>query len=309
MSTWVVTGGAGFIGSHLVEALHDTGHEVVAVDCFTDHYDPSVKEENAAAFDVCRVDLSADPLDDLVAAVDGVFHLAGKPSVRSGWGPDVAECERDNVLASGRVFEAAARAGVRVVFTSSSSIYGEAATYPTPEDAEGRPISPYGWAKLACERLAGTYRRDAGLDVVTLRYFTVYGPRQRPDMAFTRIANALAEGGSFELYGDGSQSRGFTYVSDAVAAAISAMERAPGGAVYNVGGGSEATMVQSIAILEDVSGRKLDLVIRGRAAGDVRRTSADTSRIRAQLGWQPSVALPEGLAAQWEWTAARFAVA
>jgi UDP-glucuronate 4-epimerase len=307
LSTWAVTGGAGFIGSHIVGALRHSGDEVIAVDRFADHYDPALKEENAAPYDVRRLDLSVDPLDELVESVDGIFHLAAKPSVRSGWGADFAEYERDNIFASERLFEAASRAGTRVVFTSSSSIYGEAETYPTPEDVDGRPISPYGRTKLACERLAAAYRRDAGLDVVTLRYFTVYGPRQRPDMAFTRIATALAEGRPFELYGDGSQSRGFTYVSDAVAATLAAMENAPAGAVYNVGGGSEATMLEAIAILEEVSGRKLDLVAGGPAAGDVRRTSADTTRIRTELGWRPRVELQDGLARQWEWAALRVA--
>jgi UDP-glucuronate 4-epimerase len=295
---YVVTGAAGFIGSQLVEALLAAGDEVVAVDCFTDYYDPALKEENAAGFPVERVDLSADDLD--FAGVDGVFHLAGQPGVRS-FGDLFPLYLRHNVLAGQRVFEAAAAAGVRVVFSSSSSVYGDAESYPTPETAERRPRNPYGITKLACEHLAAAYRADFALDVVVLRYFTVYGPRQRPDMFMARVVRALAEGGSFTLYGDGSQSRSFTFVGDAVLATTDAMVRGCAGAVYNVGGGQEATVNEAIAILEHVAGRKLDLNRGPRAPGDVVRTKADTSRICDELGWKPTVSLEEGLRAQWEW--------
>jgi UDP-glucuronate 4-epimerase len=300
---YAVTGAAGFIGSHLVEALTEAGHDVIAVDAFTDHYDPAVKERNARGLDVERLDVSEDPLDRIVDGVDGIFHLAAKPGVRSGWGADFTDYVRDNIIASQRLFDAAAAAGVRVVWASSSSVYGDAESYPTTEDAVPAPISPYGVTKLTCERLAYTYARSVGLDHIALRYFTVFGPRQRPDMAFTRLVKALAEGRTFELYGDGSQSRGFTYVSDAVAATIAAMERAPSGATYNVGGGSEATMLEVIAKLEEISERSLDLRISEKATGDVRRTAADISRIRSDIGWEPSVALEDGLAAQWRWAA------
>ena len=302
---YAVTGAAGFIGSHLVEALRAAGHEIVAVDAFTDHYDPALKEQNAAGLDVARLDLAEDPLDELLAGVDGVFHLAAKPSVRSGWGTDFQDYVHDNVLASQRLFDAAAAAGLRVVWASSSSIYGDASSYPTPEDAVPAPISPYGVTKLTCERLAYAFGRSFGLDSVAVRLFTVYGPRQRPDMAFTRIATALAEGRPFELYGDGSQSRGFTYVADAVDAMIATMEHAPRGAVYNVGGGSEATMRETIKIFERVSGRKLNLLVGERMVGDVKRTAPDIARIRAEVGWEPRVGLEEGLTAQWEWASAR----
>jgi nucleoside-diphosphate-sugar epimerase len=189
------------------------------------------------------------------------------------------------------------------VFASSSSVYGDAERYPTPEDAPPKPISPYGITKLACEHLAYAYK----LDAVALRYFTVYGPRQRPDMAFARVVDALARGSSFELYGDGSQSRSFTYVRDAVAATIAAMERAPARALYNVGGGTEATMREAIATLERVSGRTLELVERPAAAGDVRRTAADTTRVERELGWRATTDLEVGLRAQWEWASVRVA--
>jgi UDP-glucuronate 4-epimerase len=301
---YVVTGAAGFIGSHLAEALVAAEHDVLALDCFTDYYDARLKEENAAELEIARIDLAEDPLDDLLADADGVFHFAGQPGVRASFA-GFDDYLRRNVLASQRLFDAAAAAGTRVVFASSSSVYGDAERYPTPEDAVPQPISPYGVTKLACEQLVSAYTRSDGLEAVVLRLFTVYGPRQRPDMAFARIIAALAEGGTFELFGD--VSRGCTFVGDVVEASVAAMERAPAGAVYNVGGGAEATMREAIAVCERVSGRSLDVRFRRAAPGDARRTSADSSRIRAELGWQPRVGLEPGLRAQWEWASARVA--
>jgi UDP-glucuronate 4-epimerase len=297
---YAVTGAAGFIGSHLTEALLGAGHEVVAIDCFTDYYDPALKEENAAAFPVTRLDLAADLLD--FSGFDGVFHLAAQPGVRS-FGDVFPLYVRQNVLASQRVFEAAARDGARVVLASSSSVYGEAERYPTPEDTQPSPISPYGITKLASEHLARAYAAGFGLDAIVLRYFNAFGPRQRPDMAFTRIAVALAEGRPFDLYGDGSQTRGFTYVGDVVSATMAAMERGSG--TYNVGGGTEASVLETIAVLESFAGRRLEINEQPRVAGDQRRTSADTTRIRGELGWVPQVPLEDGLRAQWEWVSAR----
>jgi nucleoside-diphosphate-sugar epimerase len=301
---YVVTGAAGFIGSHLAEGLLTLGHDIVAVDCFTDYYDPALKDENARGLDVQRIDLAEEDLD--LGGIDGVFHLAGQPGVRS-FGAVFDEYVRHNLIASRRVFEAAARAGVRVVFSSSSSVYGDAETYPTPESAEPRPISPYGITKHGCEELARAYARAFVLDVVVLRYFTFYGPRQRPDMAFARMVDALARGVPFELYGDGLQSRAFTFVADGVDATIVAMDRAPSGAVYNVGGGAEATMRDAIATLEDVAARPLEVLQRPAAKGDVRRTAPDTSRIERDLGWRATTALADGLSAQWEWAVSRVA--
>ena len=301
---YVVTGAAGFIGSHLSEALVARGHDVFGIDSFTDYYDPALKEENAAGRDIARLDLADDDLE--LDGVDGVFHLAGQPGVRS-FGPVFEEYVRHNLLASRRVFERAADAGVRVVFASSSSVYGDAERYPTSEEAEPRPISPYGITKLGCEHLSHAYAKSFGLDVVVLRYFTFYGPRQRPDMAFARIVNALAHGAPFELYGDGMQSRSFTYVADGVEATIAAMGRAPAGSLYNVGGGAEATMRKAITTLEHLSGQTLELVERPAAPGDVRRTSADTTRIENELGWRATTSLEDGLRAQWEWASVRVA--
>ena len=295
---YVVTGAAGFIGSHLGEALQRAGHEVVGIDSFTDYYDPAVKERNAAALDVRRLDLAEDELD--FGGVDGVFHLAAQPGVRS-FGDVFPLYVRQNVLASQRVLETAAVAGTRVVFASSSSVYGEAERYPTGEDVPPRPLSPYGITKLTCEHLARAYARGFGLDAVVLRYFNAFGPRQRPDMAFPRIVGALAEGRPFALYGDGEQSRSFTYVGDVVEATILAMEGAAPGSVYNVGGGEEATLNETIALLERVSGRSLDVRREAAVLGDQRRTKADTTRIEADLGWAPRTTLEAGLRAQWEW--------
>ena len=297
---YVVTGAAGFIGSHLAEALGAAGHEVVGLDCFTDYYDSALKQQNARGPDVRRLDLSEDELD--FTRFDGVFHLAAQPGVRS-FGDVFPLYVRHNVLATQRVFEAAAAAGTRVVFASSSSVYGEAERYPTPEDTPPRPLSPYGITKLTGEHLAGAYARGFGLDAVVLRYFNAYGPRQRPDMAFPRVIAALASGGAFTLFGDGEQSRSFTYVLDVVDASIRAMQDARSGAVLNVGGGEEATMNETISLLERISGRSLDARREPAVAGDQRRTKADTSRIRAQLGWEPRTSLEAGLRAQWEWAA------
>ena len=298
-----MTGSAGFIGSHLAEALLQGGHQVVGIDAFTDYYDPAIKERNAQllierGLELRRLDLAADELD--FDGFDGIFHLAGQPGVRS-FGDVFPLYVRHNVLASQRVFEAAAAAGTRVAFASSSSIYGEAERYPTAEDVPPRPISPYGITKLTCEQLARAYRRSFGLDAVVLRYFNAYGPRQRPDMAFPRILEALSEGRPFRLFGDGEQSRSFTYVGDVVEATELAMANAAPGSVLNVGGGEEATMNETIGLLEGISERRLDVRREPAVHGDQRRTKADTTLIRRELGWMPRTSLEEGLRAQWTW--------
>ena len=300
---YVVTGAAGFIGSHLAEALQRDGHEVLCVDSFTDYYERSRKERNAAALDVLEADLAQAPLEPILAGADGVFHLAGQPGVRASWGETFQLYLDRNVRATQRIFEAAAAAGVRVVFASSSSVYGDAETYPTPEDVVPRPISPYGITKLACEHLAVAIERAHGLEAVALRYFTVYGPRQRPDMAFTAMLEARARGERFRLFGDGSAARSFTYVGDAVAATIAAMSRGRGGETYNVGGGEEATMNEAIALVAEVSGQSLDVERVEAAVGDVKRTKADVTKAATDLGWRPVTPLAEGMRAQWEWVA------
>jgi nucleoside-diphosphate-sugar epimerase len=297
---YAVTGAAGFIGSHLATTLVEAGHDVVGLDCFTDYYDPALKEENARGLEVRRVDLAEDALD--IAGFDGVFHLAGQPGARS-FGSVFDTYVRRNLLATQRLFEAAVAADVPVVWASSSSVYGDAESYPTPEDATPRPNNPYGITKLGCEHLHDTYARVFGLRAVALRYFTVYGPRQRPDMAFTRVVTALVQDSEFELFGN--TSRSFTFVADVVAATIAALAATPG--VYNVGGGDEATMDEAIALLEEISGRRLRLVRGPAQTGDMQRTKADTRRIEAELGWHASTPLRDGLARQWEWASERLA--
>ena len=303
-SRYLVTGCAGFIGSHLVDVLLEGGQEVVGIDSFSAYYARSTKEANIASalgrptFTLVEGDLTALDLRDLVAGVAGIFHLAARPGVRSSWGDPFGDYLHDNLLATQRLFEAAVEAGIRVVFASSSSVYGNAERYPTGENDPLLPISPYGVTKLACEHLARAYGESFGLEVVALRYFTVYGPRQRPDMAFARIIDALRTGTPFHLTGTGEQSRDFTFVGDAVAATLAAMKLAPPGNVYNVGGGSEATLNEILELAERLTGRRLDVGRGPASAGDVYRTAADTQRIRSELGWEPLTSLAEGLAAQ-----------
>jgi UDP-glucuronate 4-epimerase len=309
VATWVVTGCAGFIGSHLSQALLDRGDDVVGIDVFTDYYRRELKEANLellldrVGFTFLEADLVDLELGSLIAGTDGIFHLAARPGVRGSWGWTFAAYVRDNMVATQRVFEAAARARTRVVFASSSSVYGNAASYPTCEAVVPRPVSPYGVTKLCCEQLAHAYAEVAGLDFVALRYFTVYGPRQRPDMAVERIAIALADGGGFDVYGTGEQSRDVTYVDDAVTATVAAMEAAPPGAIYNVGGGSETSLREVIELCQEISGRELDVRFGAPAAGDVQRTVADTTRIFRDIGWAPQTTLEDGLTSQLAWAA------
>ena len=277
---------------------------MLGIDAFTDYYKREVKESNIksaqtdGAFSIVEADLAGDSLAPLLDGVDGVFHLAAQPGVRGSWGDTFAVYLRDNVLATQRLFEAAARSGVRIVFASTSSVYGNAESYPTHEEMLPRPVSPYGVTKLACESLARTYAECFGLEAIVLRYFTVYGPRQRPDMAFARIISALLGEMPFSVYGTGDQSRDFTFVGDAAEATVAAMQGGHAGTTYNVGGGSETTLRDVIALVERLAGRRLAVRYEPAAVGDVRRTAADTTRIRSELGWRPQTSLSDGLAAQ-----------
>ncbi len=311
MSRYLVTGCAGFIGSTLVDTLLADGCEVVGIDAFTDYYPRECKEAAIAGarsdpgFELIEHDLGAAlPPAAALEGVAGIFHLAARPGVRASWGAGFEPYLHDNAQATHLVAQSAAERGLRLVFASSSSIYGDALAHPTPEDAAPAPVSPYGVTKLTCEQLLRAHARNFGLEYVALRYFTVYGPRQRPDMAFARIVEALVGGSPFDVYGDGHQSRDFTFVEDAVAATIAAMQKGTPGTIYNVGGGSEATLRESVAILEELSGRALDARYGEEAAGDVRRTLADTRRIRDELGWEPAVELRAGLASMLEATGA-----
>ena len=300
----MVTGCAGFIGSHLVEALLGHGDGVLGIDSFTDYYERETKEANLeaavndAGFSLLEADLATCDLDGMITGSDGVFHLAAQPGVRQSWGEPFELYVRNNVLASQRVFEAASRLDCRVAWASSASVYGNAAVFPTPEDAQIQPISPYGVTKLACEHLARAYVESDRLEAVGLRYFTVYGPRQRPDMAFQQALAALRDGTPFVLYGSGEQTRDVTYVGDAIAATLAAMQAGRNGAVYNVGGGSETSLREAIDLIEELSGRCLTIDRKPAARGDAGRAAAEISQARAELGWAPTTALRAGLAAQ-----------
>lgn len=307
----VVTGCAGFIGSHLSERLVAEGWDVLGVDAFTPYYDREAKERNLAgladepSFTLLERDLAEAVLEPLVEGADAIFHLAAQPGVRASFGEGFAGYVRDNVLATQRVLEAALATGVRrVVWASSSSVYGDAMSYPCAESQATAPRSPYGATKRACEDVAAIYR-GLGLETVGLRYFTVYGPRQRPDMAFRKLCEAVAADGAFPLYGDGGQSRDFTFVADAVDATLRAGVVEAPRAIYNVGGGEEATMEEVIALLTEVAGAPVRIDRRSAERGDVRRTSADTTSARETLGWEPTTSLRDGLTAELDWVMAR----
>jgi nucleoside-diphosphate-sugar epimerase len=304
----VVTGAAGFIGSHLCERLLADGHEVVGIDCFTDYYRRARKEQN---LDVARShrNFSFEELDlvdaDLTAALEGagvVYHLAGQPGVRPSWGHQFDRYVRDNVIATQRLLEHLKGSRLqRLVFAGSSSVYGDAESFPTRESALPRPVSPYGVTKLAAEHLAHLYTRNFDIPAVSVRYFTVYGPRQRPDMAFARFMQALADGEPIEVFGDGEQTREFTYVSDAVEGTVKAATADVVGMVFNLGGGSRVTINKGLATLGEISKLEVRRENLAAAPGDPRHTGASINLARARLGWEPRVALREGLAKQWDW--------
>jgi UDP-glucuronate 4-epimerase len=307
----IVTGCAGFIGSHLCERLVADGWDVTGIDAFTDYYDPRDKRANLSGldregrFDLVETDVNRAPLGRLLADRPAVFHLAAQPGVRASFGDEFARYLHDNVQATQRLFEAAADAGVnRVVYASSSSVYGDAEIYPCAEGAATAPRSPYGVTKRTCEDL-GRIARHSGVEAVGLRYFTVYGPRQRPDMAMRRLCEAAHGGPQFRLFGDGTQSRDFTFVDDAVDASVRAMTFADPGPVLNVGGGQEATMNEVIEIVERHVGRPIGVERTASQRGDVVRTCADTTRARQHLGWEPLTDLATGLRAELDFVAAR----
>ena len=315
MARALVTGCAGFIGSHLTESLLADGHDVLGVDCFSDNYPAPDKLANLGraraydAFELRRADLAGADAATLLDGRDVVFHLAAEPGVRSSWGERFDRFLRNNVEATQRLLEAA-RAGPerRFVYASSSSIYGDSERLPTPEDAPPRPYSPYGVTKLAGEQLCRVYHANHGVDAVALRFFTVFGPRQRPDMAFRRFCEAAAAGAPIRVFGDGRQSRDFTFVADVVAA-IRAAGSLPGagGRAYNIGGGSPVSLAAALDVLAAIAGRPLDVRRSGRQSGDVRHTAADISRARDDLGFAPPTSLADGLRAEYEWVLERAA--
>lgn len=307
MTHALVTGSAGFIGSHLTDRLLADGVQVTGVDAFTDYYDPALKRRNLesarrqAGFTLLELDLSSADLAAL-PAVDVVFHQAAQPGVRASWGREFATYTQQNVLVTQRLLERYKDTPLeRFVYASSSSIYGDAESYPTAESVLPRPFSPYGVTKLAGEHLTMLYGRNFGLPVTALRYFTVYGPRQRPDMAFHRFCRAMLEGEPITVYGDGRQSRDFTYVSDAIEANVRAWKQAAPQSVYNIGGGSQVEVVEVIALLEASLGLKAQVKFEPRPPGDPLRTRADATRLATDLGYRTTVPIHEGLASEAEW--------
>ncbi len=306
----VVTGVAGFIGSHLAEALVDRGHEVVGIDAFTDHYPSTDKWGNLAGlldrpgFQLVEVDLATV---DATAWLDGaatVFHQAAQPGVRASWGREFASYLHNNVLATQQLLESCLRASVpRLVVASSSSVYGDVPSYPTTEEARTHPVSPYGVTKLAGEHLCLAYAgpKVSGMAVAILRYFTVYGPRQRPDMGFRRFMEAALAGRPIVVYGDGEQTRDFTYIDDVVRANLLAMTAPVEAEAVNIGGGRRVTVNETLDLIGEAIGRRLEIHHRPVQPGDVRHTGADGTRAEALLGYRPETGLAAGIAAQAAW--------
>jgi len=304
----VVTGAAGFIGSTLSERLLVEGATVIGIDGFVDNYDAALKRRNLMAlgkwerFELLEGMLEQLDLERIFEGTDRVFHLAALPGVRSSWGASFEDYASHNVHAAQRVFEASLHAGVRrVVYASSSSVYGDTDQLPMAETAREMPHSPYGVTKLAAEHLARLYHRNYGLHTVSLRYFTVYGPRQRPDMAIQRFLQAARDDTPIMLFGSGEQTRDFTFVDDTVEASVRAAERGRAGAVYNVGGGSTVTVNALIEMIEQVTGRSIRIDRHDKQRGDVGHTCAATSRAQEDLGFAPAIPLREGLERHWEW--------
>ncbi|MDI6791501.1 MAG: NAD-dependent epimerase/dehydratase family protein [bacterium] len=304
----LVTGAAGFIGSHLAEELIRKGGQVVGVDSFTDYYSRGIKENNLEylreqeGFTFIEGDLLDLDLEKLLAGIDYCFHQAAQAGVRASWGKYFDTYTRCNILATQRLLEAAKESRLKkFVFASSSSVYGDNQDMPLREDSLPRPLSPYGVTKLAAENLVSLYYKNYGLPTVSLRYFTVFGPRQRPDMAFHKFIKAIFKDEEIFIYGDGEQTRDFTFISDIVHANILAAESELSGEIFNIGGGSRISLKGTIKILEENIGRQAKLRCVESQRGDMRHTWADISRVKDLLGYKPDVDLSQGLVQEIEW--------
>jgi UDP-glucose 4-epimerase len=304
----VVTGVAGFIGSHLAERLIKEGHEVVGIDCFTDYYSRSIKEANVEklltlpGFTFIEGNLLTYKLHSLLNGANYIFHQAAQAGVRSSWGAEFEIYTNLNVLATQRLLEACKGFSIeKFVYASSSSVYGDSEELPIREETTLKPVSPYGVTKLAGENLCASYWKNHDIPIISLRYFTVYGPRQRPDMAFYKFMQALAKDREIEIYGDGTQTRDFTFISDAVEGNLLAMENNSLGEVFNIGGGSRVILNDVLHTLETITSRDAKTVYREVQKGDVRHTFAETSKARDILGYNPQIDLETGLLRQWEW--------
>jgi nucleoside-diphosphate-sugar epimerase len=303
----VVTGAAGFIGSHLTEALLEVGDEVIGVDCFSTYYSPKRKRANLIgldgrdAFTFVEGDLTELDLGDLLRGADVVYHLAGQPGVRASWGLEFDIYLKQNLLTTQKLLEAAKSLSLhRFVLASSSSVYGQAERFPTNESDSPRPVSPYGMTKLGAEQLCHLYSSSFGVPTVILRYFTIFGPGQRPDMAFSRFIAAALEDLPLKILGDGGQARDFTYVDDAVSATIAAGRKGVPGRIYNVAGGCQATVLEVVETLESLFGHQLIREHVEAMPGDPRKTGANTAAARSDLAYAPAVSLEEGLSRQLE---------
>ena len=304
----LITGVAGFIGSHLAERLLALGHHVIGMDVFLDNYERPLKEKNLAAvinqpaFVFLNQDILRSDLRDLLRDVSYVFHLAGQPGVRSSWGKDFVRYSNNNLMATQMLLEAAKESQLaKFVYASTSSVYGDTDDLPMREAGQTRPVSPYGVSKLAAEHLCYLYWKSYRVPTVALRFFTVYGPRQRPDMFFHILMRGLLRNEEIPLYDDGEQTRDFTYCSDIVDGVLSAGFYPGSGEVFNLGGGTETSILNAVALIEKISGRKAQLRRFDRQKGDVRHTRASIEAARAKLDYGPRVGLEMGLARQWDW--------
>jgi nucleoside-diphosphate-sugar epimerase len=304
----LVTGAAGFIGSHLSRRLLGEGHEVTGVDCFTDYYPRWMKERNLEPlladrrFSFIGRDLLGLDLREVLGSVEAVFHLAAQAGVRSSWGESFSVYLQNNIAATQLLLEAAKTGRLsRFVYASSSSVYGLTPTLPMTETSLLYPLSPYGVTKLAAEQLCFLYFQNYRVPTVSLRFFTVYGPGQRPDMAFHKFFKAAAEDRPVTIYGDGRQTRDFTFVADIVEALTAALKLGREGEVYNVGGGHRETLNDLLPLVEDICGRRLQVVREGRQKGDVPDTFADITKAARDLDYSPRTALRDGLAQEWDW--------
>lgn len=304
----LVTGAAGFIGSHLAERLLKEGYTVKGVDSFLDYYPRGIKEHNVRGlngkkgFEFIEGDILDLDLVKLLDGVDAVFHQAAIAGVRSSWGARFDEYVRSNILGTQLLLEASRdRELKRFVYASSSSVYGDCDELPIKETSPVRPVSPYGVTKLSGEQLAYLYYKGYGVPVVSLRYFTVYGPRQRPDMAFHKFLRSVITGGEIEVYGTGEQTRDFTYIGDAVEANLAAFSSGLNGEAYNIGGGSRIKLIECIRLIEEISGEKATLRFTDPQRGDANHTYADVSKAKKDFGYSPVFGIREGLTEHYNW--------
>jgi len=316
MAISIVTGAAGFIGSHLVEALLNQGQQVIGIDQFSDYYDPALKYKNIsqfqnhAGFKLIEGNIQSLDWATLLVDVEVVYHQAAQPGVRASWGQSFRVYTEQNINATQVLLEAAkdAKHLKRLVFASSSSVYGDAETLPTHESICPQPVSPYGITKLAAESLCGLYYKNFGVPFTALRYFTVYGPRQRPDMAFHKFFKSVLLDQAIPIYGDGQQTRDYTFVSDAIAAnLVAATVPEAVGEIFNIGGGSRVVLTEVIDTMEKVIGQPVRREYIENAIGDARHTAADVSKARKLLSYQPQVTLVDGLTQEWHWVKSLYA--